>query len=349
MISAIKPTKWYCSDWRSRLFGTIVFSIMIAIMFRSLLLCCINRWTTEQQYSHGFAIPVVALGLGWFSRHKFLHGTACSSISGLAMILVGIVAHFVAVYTYAEAVDGVSFLFTVTGTTLLMWGRLAFSGLWPAVLFLGFMLPLPFQIEHALSGPLQVLGANEAAWYIQTLGIPAIAHGNTILMGDTRLGVAEAWSGLRMFMVFFAISTAAVIVSKRTVWEKILMLMSAIPIAMICNIVCIVVTAVAHQSPGRATADLVLHDLCVWLMIPLAMLLLLLELKLLDRLFVEAGDSHPGMTYHTSSSTEAIDGRDDRIEKIVVERSLLQTDDMRQYEAFPEETQEEIRRELLHP
>ncbi len=302
MTSATRPTEWLCPDWRSRLCGTVVFGIAIAILFRDLLLGCVNRWATEPQYSHGFAIPIMALGLGWFSRHKFQPGTAHSNAFGLAMILAGIVGHIAAVYFYVEAIDAISFLLIVTGTKLLIWGRRAFAGLWPAVLFLGFMLPLPFQIERALSGPLQILGANESAWYIQTFGIPAIAQGNTILMGDTRLGVADACSGLRMLMVFFAISTAAVIVSKRTAWEKLLMLLSALPIALICNIVRIVATAVAHQSLGRATADLVFHDLSGWLMMPLAMLLLFLEIKLLDCLFVEAGDSRPGMTYHASTA-----------------------------------------------
>ena len=302
MRSATKPTGWLCPDWRSRLCGTIVFGIAISILFRDLLLGCVNRWTTEPQYSHGFVIPIMALGLGWFSRHKFVHGTARSNIFGLAMIFGGIVGHVAAVYFYVEAIDAVSFIVTITGTTLLIWGRRAFAGLWPAVLFLGFMLPLPFQIERVLSGPLQILGANESAWYIQTFGIPAIAQGNTILMGDTRLGVAEACSGLRMLMVFFAISTAAVIVSKRTAWEKLLILLSALPIALICNIVRIVATAVAHEFLGRATADLVFHDLSGWLMMPLAMLLLFLEVKLLDCLFVEASNSRPGMTYHPSTA-----------------------------------------------
>ena len=302
MTSATRPTAWHCPDWRSRLPVTIILGVAIAILFRDLLAGCINRWTTEPQYSHGFAIPIMALGLGWFSRHKFLHGTARSSLFGLTMILGGIVGHAVAVYFYVEAIDAVSFIVIIAGATLLIWGRRAFAGLWPAVLFLGFMLPLPFQIERSLSGPLQILGANESAWYIQTLGIPAIAQGNTILMGDTRLGVADACSGLRMLMVFFAISTAAVIVSQRTAWEKLLILMSALPIALICNVVRIVATAVAHQSLGRATADLVFHDLSGWLMMPLAMLLLFLEIKLLDCLFVEAGDSRPGMTYHASTA-----------------------------------------------
>ena len=298
MTSSPGPAEWRCPDWRSRLVGTVVFGIVIVILFRDLLLGCLNRWSTEPQYSHGFAIPIMALGLGWISRHKFLKGTARSSIWGLYMLLVGIVGHIAAVYIYAEAVDAASLLLTIAGTALLIWGRCAFNGLWPAVFFLGFMLPLPFQIERALSGPLQQLGASEAAWYIQTFGIPAIAQGNTILMGDTHLGVADACSGLRMLMVFMAISAAAVIISKRTAWEKLLMLLSAVPIALVCNVVRIVATAVAHQTLGRNTADLVFHDLSGWLMMPLAMLMLFLELKLLDCLFVQVHDSSPGVSYH---------------------------------------------------
>ncbi len=302
MTSATKPTEWLCPDWRLRLCSTIIFGLAIVILFRDLLLGCVHRWMAEPQYSHGFAIPVMALGLGWFSRHKFLPGTARSSFSGLAVIPGGILGHAAAVHFHVEAIDAVSFILTVAGATLLIWGRRAFSGLWPAVLFLSFLLPLPFQIEHALSGPLQILGASESAWYIQMSGIPAIAQGSTILMGETRLDVADVCSGLRMLMVYFAISTAAIIISKRTAWEKLLILISALPIALICNVLRIVATAIVHQTLNRATGDLVFHDLSGWLMMPLAMLLLFLEITLLDWLFVEAGDSRPGMTYHASTA-----------------------------------------------
>lgn len=301
MTTATKLTDWHCPDWRSRLFCTIGFGTVIAILFGELLLGCVSRWTTEPQYSHGFAIPLMALGLGWYSRSRFLPGVARSNIIGLSMIVSGIIGHVAAVYFYVEAIDAMSFVVTASGTTLLIWGRRAFVALWPSVLFLGFMLPLPFHFERALSEPLQVLGAREAAWYIQACGIPAIAQGNIILMGDTQLGVAEACSGLRMLMVFFAISTAAVIVSKRTVWEKMLMLFSALPIALICNVLRIVSTAIAHQSLGREMADLVFHDISGWLMMPIAMLLLFLELKLLDFLFIEPGNARPGVTYHVST------------------------------------------------
>jgi len=239
-------------------------------------------------------------------RKKIASGTARCHAGGLALLATGLIAHLSATWLYIEALDSFGFLCSLTGIILLVWGRRFFRGVWSAVLFTGFMLPLPFQLERMLSDPLQVLGASESAWFIQAFGIPAIAQGNTIVMGDTRLGVAEACSGLRMLMVFFAISAAAVIISERTRWEKLLILLSAIPIALISNIVRIVATAVAHQYMGRTAADLVFHDLSGWLMMPLAITLLFLELKVLDTLFVEVADSRPGVTWHKMSDSISV-------------------------------------------
>jgi len=35
------------------------------MLFREFLTGCVDRWMTEPQYFHGFAIPVIALALGW--------------------------------------------------------------------------------------------------------------------------------------------------------------------------------------------------------------------------------------------------------------------------------------------
>jgi len=300
LFMSIHPaiSQWRCPDWPARAVVSGVLLVMTGYVFRDLLLGCVSRWSTEPQYTHGFIIPLIAVALGWMRRHKILAGEARSHTSGLLLLLAGLACHLLATYFYVEALDAAGFLCALTGLVLLVWGKRFFRGVWPAVLFAGFMLPLPFQVERLLSDPLQVLGASESAWFIQTFGIPAIAQGNTILMGDTRLGVAEACSGLRMLMVFFAISAATVIISERTRWEKIVILFSAIPIALISNIVRIVTTAVAYEYASRETADLIFHDLSGWLMMPLAMLLLFIELKIIDLLFVEVEDAHPAISYH---------------------------------------------------
>jgi exosortase len=297
-VAYSRPQRWQCPDWPFRAVTSCAAGLVLVGVFREMLANCVDRWTTEPQYSHGFVIPVMALGLGWIRREKIPPGFARSSVLGLGVMCLGAAAHLLATWYYVEALDAVGFLLILTGLTLLIWGRHLLRGLWPAILFLAFMLPLPFQLERMLSEPLQVLGASESVWYIQAMGIPAIAQGNTILMSDTRLGVAEACSGLRMLMVFLAISVAAVLISERTRWEKLLIVFSAIPIALICNITRIVATAVAHHYAGRRVADLIFHDVSGWLMMPFAVTLLFCLLKVLDSLFIEEDVARPPIAYH---------------------------------------------------
>ena len=79
----------------------------------------------------------------------------------------------------------------------------------------------------------------------------------------------------------------------RPLWERLIVVASAIPIAVIANVLRITVTGVLHVTAGHRWADLVFHDLAGWLMMPLALGLLFLELRVLSRLFVEHQPSRP--------------------------------------------------------
>jgi len=100
-------------------------------------------------------------------------------------------------------------------------------------------------------------------------------------MGAVRLGVVEACSGLSMLVIFFALSTAVAIVVRRPLWERLLLVASAVPIALLCNIIRITVTGVLHKVAGAQLADYVFHDLAGWLMMPMALGMLWVELKIL--------------------------------------------------------------------
>ncbi len=291
ILKSHEVNEWICQDWKSRAVWTVAFCAALWILFYDLLTAFVNRWSNEPQYSHGFAIPIMAVWLGWYLSDRITVGVAQSSKWSLLCIAAGIVLHVLSVYLFVEIGDCIALLLCITGTILLIWGRRLVVGVWPAIMFLMFMFPLPFRVERMLSGPLQLFGAEEAAYYIQTCGIPAVAKGSMILMGDHKLGVAEACSGMRMLTVFVAISAATMIVCKRTIWEKTIILFSSVPIALICNIARIVATALAHHLFGQKMADLVFHDLSGWLMMPSAMLLLYLELKLLDWLFVPSANT----------------------------------------------------------
>lgn len=281
------PSIWICPDWRTRAGWNTALVILLLMVFGGMLLEMVQRWTAEPQYSHGFVIPLMAVGLGLFRRSKITAGVARSDYTGMIFLACGVAAHLVARWFFVDLLDNVGFMSCVFGIALLVWGRRFVFAMWPAIGFLAFMFPLPYSVEQLFAAPLQVYGAEYAAWYIQMLGIPAVAQGSVIHMVDVQLGVEEACSGMRMLMVFVAISAATMILSRRTRWEKVLILVSAVPIAVACNVARIVATATAHHWMGSETADLIFHGLSGWLMMPAAMALLFLELRLLDWILVE--------------------------------------------------------------
>ena len=91
------------------------------------------------------------------------------------------------------------------------------------------MIPLPYRFEVALAGPLQRIAVISSTYLLQTFGLPAVAEGNIILLSEARIGIVEACSGLRMLVVFFALSSAVALVIRRPFWERAVVVASAMP------------------------------------------------------------------------------------------------------------------------
>ena len=117
----------------------------------------------------------------------------------------------------------------------------------PAVVFLFFMLPLPPSINQWLAGPLQKLATDGSVMMLQILGMPVLAEGNVILIGDNQLEVARACNGLSMLLSFVVMITAAAILLDRSIIERVVLLLSVVPIALASNIIRITATAVAYS------------------------------------------------------------------------------------------------------
>ena len=122
-------------------------------------------------------------------------------------------------------------------------GWRALGWAWPAIAFLVFMIPLPFRFEAALAHPLQRIGTIMSTFALQTIGMTAYSEGNVIVLGEVRIGVVEACSGLNMLMTFFALSTGVAILMQRSPLERMIVFVSAVPIALATNILRIIVTA----------------------------------------------------------------------------------------------------------
>jgi len=214
---------------------------------------------------------------------------------GLAMVFSSVALHMAGEYFYIGWLSGVALLPGLAGLCLCLggWRLLLLAG--PSIAFLAFMLPLPFSIEVALANPLQRLATVASTYLLQTIGFSASADGNTIVLNHPPpLNVAEACSGLGMMMTFSAMATAVAIVLKRPVLDKLVVVVSALPIAVASNVFRITVTGILYETVGTQVGSFIYHDLMgLVIMMPVALFLIWLELKILSHLLVEPEPKAP--------------------------------------------------------
>lgn len=247
------------------------------------------KWWNDPQYSQGYLVPFFSLVILYLRRDRLEKITSTLDPRGLILVIVGMLIHIACGFINQDWLDGVSLLIVLAG---LFWLFGGWSIMWwalPAVLFLIFMIPLPHSVETGLAYPLQRIATIGSLFLIQASGIPAVAEGNVIFLSHSRIGVMEACSGLSMLLIFFALAAAMVVIYRPPLLDSIILVISAVPIAIIVNILRITATGIAQEWFGEEAAEKIFHDWAGWLMMPVALGFLALEIWLL-RILVPVQD-----------------------------------------------------------
>ncbi len=259
-----------------------------------------HRWSRDSQYSHGYLVPAFALVLLWL-RRPMLNGIKPEpNWWGLGVLLLGVMLHFTASLVYFGWAEAMSLLICLAGAVLLLGGWPLWRWAWPAIAFLVFMIPLPFFVETALAQPLQRIATESSTYVLQTLGFPAYSVGNTIQMRQAKVNVVDACNGLSMLILFFALSTAVAMLCQRPLIDRIVIVLSTIPIALASNILRITGTAILFDLVDPSALDRVIpivdktikaaiHDWAGLFMMPIALGLLWLELWLISCILKDTG------------------------------------------------------------
>jgi exosortase len=251
----------------------------------------ISEWRTDDNYSVGGLIPLVAIALLWGDRKKLAQCTVRPSLWGLALIIPALLARACGMVALFESAERYSLVVMIAGLVLLMGGREVFRKTVWALLFLLLMVPLPGRVHNLVSGPLQSLATTGTVMTLELLGITVVQEGHMMVVNDNlRVGVAEACSGLRMLTAFVAVAAGMAYIIGRPPWQKLILLCSSIPIAILCNWVRAVVTVFLLIAIGSNSAEKFFHDFAGFAMMPLALIALVVELRILSLLLIE--DKH---------------------------------------------------------
>ena len=276
----------------------VVVLVIAAALIGSFAPCfgtLVALWNADPNNSYGYLVIPMAAYILWDRRRPCSTARGWPRGGGASCRLLGFSwALRVVLYERNEQYMEAFLIPWVVGTLVLTLGgwhllRVAL----PAVVFLCFMLPVPPSINGLLAAPLQTLATQGTLILMQVTGLPVIAQGNVIFVGANPLEVARACNGLSMLVSFVALNALVVLVSRRPLWERLVIMAAAVPIALVSNIIRITATGWSYYLWGREFGDKVAHDAAGFAMLGIALVLLQLELWLLSWLFYEVEEVRP--------------------------------------------------------
>lgn len=268
------------------------FLVLLIYAYWNMFQNAMAEWSTNELYSHGYLIPILAGVILYMRRQALRESTVRERLAGLGIILAAsILRVFMSsfetgdMYTFVIAFVGL--IIMVGGTSMLRWAG-------PVSFLLLFMFPLPHTATQQILVPMQHFATHASAVVLKILGFAAFQDGNSISLGASKIDIVEQCSGLKMTTIFLALSISLVLINEREWWENLIILLMAIPIALITNITRIVTTGIAiFMFPESETLKKLVHDGAGLLMVPLAIALLVLLQWILSHIFVEAKDPTP--------------------------------------------------------
>jgi exosortase len=262
--------------------ATLVFVLAYLPNLRALL----TLWSEDANYTHGYLVIPIALYILWQQltgpKPKTSPTAVLAPYWGWVFLTAVLVLRAYMYERGSEWLENSTIILAVTSLTWAFGGWPLLSRVWPAIAYLVFILPLPPIVNELLALPLQSLAATSSNFLLQLTGIWVIQDGNVINLstphGPEQIDVALACNGLRMLMTFAATVVATVFLLPLPNWKRIALLLSIVPIALVSNMTRIVATGWAYYLFEGPTAKHWAHDWAGYMMMPLALALVALEL-----------------------------------------------------------------------
>jgi exosortase len=315
--SSLQDHRWGELGLHSRI-KIAILAALFCLLFRSELEEVVHLWLTDPSWSHGFLIPLFSLYFIHQRRREILSleyardplvelvrghgpgrlpaGQTRPNYLGL-LFLLSVLAFYVfnvvspAGYAYFRPLSVIAAIWAVV---LFLGGWRLVRHTWLPIAFLVFAIPLPRRYYVGMTLPMRQIAASVATVLLNVLpGVDATASGvviDIVYKGhrlEPALDVAEACSGMRLLMAFLALGVAMAYLHYRPKWQRVVLLLSTVPIAMLCNIIRVTVTGFIYVLAEPRYTQGIYHDMLGLAMLPLAFVFYGLLATFMSSLFVE--------------------------------------------------------------
>src|SRR5262245_42733102 len=273
---------------RTNAIRTSVFvsiSVLIGRAAFSDALCeLVTRWSRQEEYSHGFLIPIVVAWMLWARRDALLTSVGRPSWIGPLLVLLATIMLIVGELSAFFLLSQLGFIVALFGIALGIGGYSLLRVSFIPIMFLVFAIPLPYFIDSQLSWRLQLISSELGVFFIRMFQVPVHLMGNVIDLGNYKLQVIDACSGLRYLYPLLSLGFLAAYLFQAPFWQRVLVFLSAIPITIVMNSFRIAMVGVLVDRWGIEMADDLLHFFEGWVVFLACAALLLAEVYLLARI-----------------------------------------------------------------
>ena len=249
-----------------------------------------KEWQGNDDYSAGQLVPLVALFLAFRERKKLARCKLRPCWWAIALLMLAQAARAYGLLFMFQSAERYSLVLTVAGLVLMVAGRQVFRGVFWIILILFLMVPFPGRVHNMISGPLQTMATTGAVFILEAF-IRVSQQGNIVTLNEEiPMAVVEACSGLRMLTAFIIVAAFMAYMVKRSRWQKAFLLLSSVPVAVMCNILRLCVTAALFLVASTEVAEKFFHDFAGIVMMPAAVLIMFAELWLMEKLTISELD-----------------------------------------------------------
>lgn len=241
------------------------------------------RWGSQEEYSHGYLIPLVTAYILWEKRALIRAYIGPPMWSGLLVILLALAVFIVGEISALFILIQYSFVLLLIGLSLVFVGR-ATKYTFAPILLLLFAIPLPYFVEVVLTAKLQLISSSLGVSFIRLFDIPVYLEGNVIDLGVFKLQVVEACSGLRYLFPLMSLGFIVAYFYQAAFWKRSLVFLVTIPITILMNSFRIGAIGVMVDNWGISMAEGFLHDFEGWIIFMACAVILFILIWALEKL-----------------------------------------------------------------
>ena len=294
-ISEQQGSSWLSLGIHNYIKITIVAGLLIYLYYTDVY-SIVHRWISDSSWSHGFLIPFFSLYFLNQNKKEILSLKVRPNYLGLiCLILCCLIFYPLLLFHFKFAYAKRLVIIPSIGSLILLFGGWKLlRHTWLPTLFLIFAIPLPASIYGEITIPMRKLAALISTGLLNLVNeMEASASGvmiDVIYKGvrlEPALDVAEACSGMRLLMAFVALGVAMAYLHYRPIWQRLILLVSTVPIAILCNVVRVTITGFIYILWDSKYAQGIYHDMLGMAMLPLAFALYGLLAWFMANLFTE--------------------------------------------------------------